>query len=127
MIPYEILIRGKNGILSGSHAIDNPGDNARPLTPADLASVAPLINAAALARVTELEGIAAERDKLADDIAAALDDNKLDHVGVVNAIDALVTAAKKPAKDKQVAELQRQRAELDKQIDTLTKPPKPAK
>jgi len=74
------------------------------------------------ARITELEGIAAERDKLADDIAADIADDKLDAEATVLAIAAKVSDAKKPAKDKAIAELQRQIDELKARKDALTKP-----
>ena len=47
-LPYEILIRSKEGALQGAHAIDEPGDLARPLTESDLASFGPDVNAALL-------------------------------------------------------------------------------
>lgn len=69
MIPYEILIRGTaDGKLSGSHVIDTPGANARPITPADLADIAPSINAAAILESSEL--VAAHTSVLAAKDAA---------------------------------------------------------
>lgn len=53
--PYEILIRGENGVLKGAHVIDTPGGLPRGLTMGDLATLAPDINGALLARIAELE------------------------------------------------------------------------
>jgi len=66
VIPYEILIRGKDGKISGAHALDTPTSDARPLTPEDLAAIAPAINAAALATIAgHAEEIAAKDAELA--------------------------------------------------------------
>jgi hypothetical protein len=54
-IPYEILIRGNAGAFQGSHAIDNPGDDARPLQESDLALFGQGINTALLAEIERLK------------------------------------------------------------------------
>lgn len=61
-IPYEILIRGHAGQLSGCHVIDSPGADARPITTnarrlrlqADLAT-AERLKAAAVEKLVVLE------------------------------------------------------------------------
>jgi len=60
-IPFEILIRGHGGSFRGAHVIDEPGGNARRLTLADLAILAPDINVALAERITELENQLANR------------------------------------------------------------------
>ena len=125
-IPYEILIRGNpDGTLSGCHAIDTAGGDARPITQADLANIAPAINAAALAtNATELEAVKAklaERDALIESakeaIKGAIADTDLDDAATVAVIAQVVAVAELPAIEKQrlalAAEIAAKQAELD--------------
>jgi hypothetical protein len=54
-LPYEILIRSEGGVLRGAAAYDLPGSLARAVTADELAIFGPAINAAAMARISELE------------------------------------------------------------------------
>lgn len=125
-IPYEILIRGNpDGTLSGCHAIDTAGGDARPITQADLAEIAPTINAAALAtNAEELETLRtklAERDALIESakeaIKGAIADPELDDSATVATIAHVVAVAELPAIEKRrmeiAAEIARKQAELD--------------
>jgi hypothetical protein len=62
-LPYEILIRAKDGVLRGIAAYDTPTAAARPMTSEELVLLGPEINAAAIARITELEAELAEARK----------------------------------------------------------------
>lgn len=125
-IPYEILIRGNpNGTLSGCHAIDTAGGDARPITQADLADIAPAINAAALAtNAEELETLRtklAERDALIESAKAAIKgaiaDPELDDSATVATIAQVVAVAELPAIEKRrmeiAAEIAKKQAELE--------------
>lgn len=125
-IPYEILIRGNpNGTLSGCHAIDTAGGDARPITQADLADIAPAINAAALAtNAEELETLRtklAERDALIESAKAAIKgaiaDPELDDSATVATIAHVVAVAELPAIEKRrmeiAAEIAKKQAELE--------------
>jgi hypothetical protein len=54
-LPYEILIRAEGGLLRGAAAYDLPGSLARAVSADELAIFGPAINAAAMARIAELE------------------------------------------------------------------------
>ncbi len=54
-LPYEILIRAEGGVLRGAAAYDTPGALARAVTAEELGLFGPAINAAAMARIAELE------------------------------------------------------------------------
>lgn len=54
-LPYEILIRSKDGVLRGAAAYDTPGSAPRPLTSEELSLFGPDVNLASIARITELE------------------------------------------------------------------------
>jgi len=54
-LPYEILIRSEGGVLRGAAAYDLPGSLARAVSADELAIFGPAINAAAMARIAELE------------------------------------------------------------------------
>ena len=125
-IPYEILIRGNpDGTLSGCHAIDTAGGNARPITQNDLAAIAPAINAAALAtNAAELEVVRAklaERDALIESaktaIKGAIADPELDDSATVATIAQVVAVAELPAIEKRkmeiAAEIAKKQAELE--------------
>ena len=125
-IPYEILIRGNpDGTLSGCHAIDTAGGDARPITQDDLAAIAPEINAAALAtNAVELETIKAklaERDALIESaknaIKGAIADPELDDSATVATIAQVVAVAELPAMEKRkmeiAAEIAKKQAELE--------------
>ena len=125
-IPYEILIRGNpDGTLSGCHAIDTAGGDARPITQADLANIAPAINAAALAtNAAELAAVRtklAERDALIESakeaIKGAIADTALDDAATVATIAHVVAVAEMPAIEKQrlalAAEIAKKQAELE--------------
>ena len=125
-IPYEILIRGNpDGTLSGCHAIDTAGGDARPITQADLAAIAPAINAAALAtNAAELEAVRAkltERDALIESaktaIKGAIADPELDDSATVATIAQVVAVAELPAIEKRrmeiAAEIAKKQAELE--------------
>lgn len=79
-IPYEILIRGNDGQLSGCHVIDEPGGMPRAITTADLAAIAPEINAAAIAQT----------ETLVADHAAALADKEAELFTAQNALAELI-------------------------------------
>jgi hypothetical protein len=113
-IPYEILIRGnKDGTLSGCHAIDIAGGDARPITQADLQAIAPAINAAAL--TTNAEELAkvtadlAEKNALIESakigIKSAIENKDLDDTATVQTIAAIVASAELPSVEKRKAEL----------------------
>ena len=125
-IPYEILIRGnQDGTLSGCHAIDVAGGDARPITQADLQAIAPEINAAALAtNAAKLEAVKAklaERDALIESaktaIKGAIADSELDDSATVAAIAHVVAVAELPAIEKRkmeiAAEIAKKQAELE--------------
>ena len=125
-IPYEILIRGnQDGTLSGCHAIDVAGGDARPITQADLQAIAPAINAAALAtNAAELEVVRAklaERDALIESaktaIKGAIADPELDDSATVATIAQVVAVAELPAIEKRkmeiAAEIAKKQAELE--------------
>jgi hypothetical protein len=61
-LPYEILIRAKEGVILGAHALDTATSPARPLTAGDLEVFGPSINIALLARIATLEAEAATLD-----------------------------------------------------------------
>jgi hypothetical protein len=113
-IPYEILIRGnQDGTLSGCHAIDIAGNDARPITQADLQAIAPAINAAALAtNAEELEKVTADlaaKNALIESakvgIKSAIADKELDDSATVATIAAIVASAELPSVEKRKAEL----------------------
>lgn len=125
-IPYEILIRGnRDGTLSGCHAIDIAGGDARPITKADLADIAPTINAAALAtNAEELKTLStklAERDAFIESVKTAIKgaiaDPELDDSATVATIANFVAVAELPAIEKRrmeiAAEIARKQAELE--------------
>ena len=125
-IPYEILIRGNSdGTLSGCHAIDTAGGDARPITQDDLATIAPAINAAALAtNAAELERVKAEladRNALIESakqaIKGAIADANLDDTATVATIAQVVAVAELPAIKKRklqiAAEIEQKQAELE--------------
>lgn len=125
-IPYEILIRGNaDGTLSGCHAIDTAGGDARPITQDDLAAIAPAINAAAFStNAAELERVKAElaeRNAFIESaktaIKGAIADQSLDDTATVNAIAHVVAVAELPAIEKRkleiAAEIAKKQAELE--------------
>lgn len=134
-LPYEILIRGnEDGTLSGCHAIDTVGGDARPITQADIALLAPTINAAALitnaeelARVNEL--LAATRDDLAaknalidsakNGIKGAIADAELDDAATVATIAQIVTLAELPTIEKRKAALAAEIAAKEAELAAL--------
>jgi hypothetical protein len=121
-IPYEILIRGNpDGTLSGCHVIDSPGSDARPVTPADLAAVAPAINADAIAQIevikADLDAKNALIDSAKNSIKSAIADAKLDPEATVSAIAEIVATAELPSIEKRkatlAAEIEAKKAELE--------------
>ena len=130
-IPYEILIRGNpDGTLSGCHAIDTAGGDARPITQNDLAAIAPAINAAALAtNAAELEVVKeklAERDALIESaktaIKGAIADPELDDSATVDTIAQVVAVAEMPTIEKQRLALAAEIAKKQKELESLTPP-----
>jgi hypothetical protein len=128
-IPYEILIRGNpDGTLSGCHAIDTAGGNARPITQDDLAAIAPAINAAALAtNAAELERVKAElaeRNALIqsakDAIKGAIADPSLDDTATVATIAQVVAVAEMPAIEKRRMEIEAEIAQKQAELEALT-------
>jgi len=103
-IPYEILIRGENGKLSGCHVIVTPGADARPITPADIAAIAPSINAAAIARNEVLgaehaDALSAAEFKYTTDVSKLNDQLDAANARIAAAVVAkekLLAAAKDP-------------------------------
>lgn len=94
MIPYEILIRGNSGKLSGVHAIDTPTSEARPLSAKDLAIIAPEINAEAIA---QRDAITAEffayknaANSAATAIKSVIADSSIDDASTISAIVQIV-------------------------------------
>ena len=113
-IPYEILIRAnQDGTLSGCHAIDIAGGDARPITQADLQAIAPAINAAALAtNAEELAKVTADlaaKNALIESakigIKSAIENKELDDTATVQTIAAIVASAELPSIEKRKAEL----------------------
>ena len=113
-IPYEILIRAnQDGTLSGCHAIDIAGGDARPITQADLQAIAPAINAAALAtNAEELAKVTADlaaKNALIESakigIKSAIENKELDDTATVQTIAAIVANAELPSVEKRKAEL----------------------
>lgn len=113
-IPYEILIRGNtDGTLSGCHAIDIVGGDARPITQADLQAIAPAINAAALTtNAEELAKVTADlaaKNALIESakvgIKSAIENKELDDTATVQTIAAIVANAELPSVEKRKAEL----------------------
>ena len=113
-IPYEILIRGNtDGTLSGCHAIDIVGGDARPITQADLQAIAPAINAAALTtNAEELAKVTADlaaKNALIESakvgIKSAIENIDLDDSATVATIAAIVASAELPSIEKRKAEL----------------------
>ena len=128
-IPYEILIRGTpDGTLSGCHAIDTAGGDARPITRDDLAAVAPAINAAALAtNAAELERVKAEladRNALIESaktaIKGAIADATLDDTATVATIAQVVAVAELPAIEKRKLEIAAEIAAKQAELEALT-------
>jgi hypothetical protein len=67
-IPYEILIRAKNGQLKGIAVYDTPGGDARGITLDEFKELAPKINAASVAEIESVKSDAAkEAEKQRDD------------------------------------------------------------
>lgn len=121
-IPYEILIRGNaDGTLSGCHVIDVYGSDARPVTPDDLAAVAPAINADAIAQIevikADLDAKNALIDSAKNSIKSAIADAKLDAAATVSAIAEIVATAELPSIEKRkatlAAEIEAKKAELE--------------
>lgn len=134
-IPYEILIRGNaDGTLSGCHVIDKPGADARPVTPTDIAAVAPAINASAIAQIAEI------KEKSADELAAikadldaknaliasakegiksAIADQKLDYEATVSVIAEIVATAELPEVEKRKAALAAEIAAKQAELESL--------
>ena len=113
-IPYEILIRGNtDGTLSGCHAIDIVGGDARPITQADLQAIAPAINAAALAtnaeELAKVKADLAAKNALIESakigIKSAIENIELDDTATVATIAAIVASAELPSVEKRKAEL----------------------
>lgn len=104
-IPYEILIRGSNGQLLGCHVIDTHGADARPITPVDLAALAPAINASAIAQRDAITAeFAAYKDaasKAATAIKSVITDPSIDDAGTVSAIAQLVESGERNANSTQ--------------------------
>jgi hypothetical protein len=128
-IPYEILIRGNaDGTLSGCHAIDTAGGNARPITQDDLAAIAPDINAAALiTNAAELERVKAEladRNALIESaktaIKSAIADANLDDTATVATIAQVVAVAELPAIEKRKLEIEAEIAAKKAELEALT-------
>ena len=133
-IPYEILIRGNpDGTLSGCHAIDTAGGDARPIKQDDLVAVAPAINAAALAtNAAELERVKAEladRNALIESaktaIKSAIADANLDDTATVATIAQFVAVAELPAIEKRKLEIEAEIAQKQAELDALTVEPSP--
>lgn len=127
-LPYEILIRGnKDGTLSGCHAIDIVGGDARPITQADLQLIAPAINAAALTtNAEELAKVKADLEAknaliilAKDGIKSAIENKDLDDTATVQTIAAIVASAEAPAIEKRKAELAAEIAAKQAELLTL--------
>jgi len=128
-IPYEILIRGNpDGTLAGCHTIDTAGGDARPITQADLAVIAPAINAAALAtNAAELERVKselAERNALIESaktaIKGAIANPALDDTATVATIAQVVAVAELPSIEKRKLEISAEIAKKQTELDALT-------
>jgi hypothetical protein len=128
-IPYEILIRGnQDGTLSGCHAIDTAGGDARPITQDDLSAIAPAINAAALAtNAAELERVKAEladRNALIESaktaIKGAIANPDLDDTATVATIAQVVAVAELPAIEKRRLEIEAEIAKKQAELEALT-------
>jgi hypothetical protein len=127
-LPYEILIRGNaDGTLSGCHAIDIVGGDARPITQADLATIAPAINAAALAtNADELAKVKADLDaknalieSAKEGIKTAIADKELDDTATVATIAQIVAIAELPSVEKRKAELAAEIAAKQEELQKL--------
>jgi len=128
-IPYEILIRGNpDGTLSGCHAIDTAGGDAKPITQDDLAAIAPDINAAALAtNAAELERVKAEladRNALIElakqAIKDAIADASLDDTATVATIAQFVAVAELPSIKKRKLQIEAEIAAKQAELESLT-------
>jgi len=140
-LPYEILIRAKDGVLRGIAAYDTPTASARPLAAEELELFGPEINTAALARITELEAELADAlaRPLAPDPAGAISKltlkRRLDVLGKWSAFKAFLASLGEAAVDEfnlaaeiraddpmfqQIAPLAKQSLELsDEEYDAL--------
>ena len=123
-IPYELLIRGNpDGTLSGCHAIDTVGGDARPITQADVESIAPTINAAALTtNADELATIQADLDSknlLIDSLKTAISDGNLDDAATVAAIAQIFSAAELPFVEKRKLEIAAEIAAKQAELESL--------
>jgi len=127
-IPYEILIRGNpDGTLSGCHAIDIAGGDARPITQDDLAAIAPAINASALAtNAAEFERVKAELaesnaliESAKDAIKGAIADASLDDAATVATIAQVVAVAELPTIEKRKLEIAAEIAQKQAELDAL--------
>jgi hypothetical protein len=123
-IPYEILIRGNaDGTLSGCHVIDVHGGDARPIKPTDLESVAPAINADAIAQIAEKQAALDAKNQVVNQakagILSAIDNPQLDPEATVAAIVEIITTAELPPAEKRRAELEAEIAAKQAELDAL--------
>ena len=123
-IPYELLIRGNpDGTLSGCHAIDTVGGDARPITQADLESIAPTINAAALTtnadELAKVQSDLAAKNVLIDSLKTAIADTKLDDTATVAVIAQVLAAAELPSVEKRKLEIAAEIAAKQAELESL--------
>jgi hypothetical protein len=123
-LPYEILIRGNaDGTLSGCHAVDTVGGNARPITPDDLELIAPTINAAALTtNADQLAIVQAEltaKNALIDSIKNAIADADLDDAATVSSIKQVLADAELPSVEKRKLEISAEIAAKQAELEAL--------
>ena len=104
-----------NGNLRGISAQDFDG-HPRPLTPAELNAIIPTINAAAVARLLEVDDEIAFAKSTFQSIQAALTDQTKDDAATVAAAQAAVDAAKLTLRQRRIAELEAQKLAIDEQI-----------
>lgn len=128
MIPYEILIRGKDGKFVGAHAIDDPNGSPRPVKDTDWPDIIKSVNSESLARVTELETATAGKDQAAIDLQAKLDSVVSDIRAAVvdpetptdDAVLAILHEATKEDRQKAIEEATRKRDDAQAELDKLT-------
>ena len=115
MIPYEILIRGNSdGTLSGCHAIDTPGSEARPITVDDLADIAPDINAALLSERDALQASYSQLETLRTEMVTKV--STVLQSGDPELLSALAVEFLTPEQEKKKAAIRAQIAELEAQL-----------
>lgn len=120
MALYELLIRGKaDGTIAGAHAIDFDANGVpglpRPITVKDFPAIAKDFNAAALARVGELEAEAARLNSVLTAARNAFDK------GDVDAMNEIRRKVDLPEKQRQLETIDAEIAERAAKRDVLAK------